>query len=130
MGKSKKRSRLSHQRSGRAQSTSSCRRFLLRSTGIIVAGILAGFGLYRFTRASSQPGQEQSFDPKDLTKLPRYETRQTLYPNLFMGTVAAAYAVAKQTPALLDQLYCYCQCKENHGHKSLLTCYVGRHASV
>jgi hypothetical protein len=102
----------------------------LRSTGIVVGGIAAGFGLYRFTRASSQPAQEKSFAPEDLAKLPRYETRPTLSSFSFTGTVAAAYAVAKQTPALLDQLYCYCRCKENHGHKSLLSCYVGRHASM
>jgi hypothetical protein len=29
---------------------------------------------------------------------------------------------------LLDSLYCYCNCKKNFGHKSLLSCYVDTHA--
>jgi len=130
VGKSKKRSRHSPKRSGRAQPNSSRRGFLWRSTGIVVAGIAAGFGVYRFTRAASQPGQEKPFAAADLATLPRHEKQQTLSPTLFSGSVAAAYAVARQIPALLDQLYCYCRCRENHGHKSLLSCYVGRHAST
>jgi hypothetical protein len=58
------------------------------------------------------------------------ETRPTLSPALFVGRVAAAYRIAKEIPEVLDQLYCYCRCAENFGHKSLLSCYVDRHAST
>lgn len=63
------------------------------------------------------------------------ETRQTLDPSLFAGVksgpydVREAYQAAKDIPEVLDELYCYCRCRENFGHRSLLTCYVDRHAS-
>jgi hypothetical protein len=56
------------------------------------------------------------------------ETRGTLSPAYFVGPAAKAYRVAKEIPEVLDSLHCYCECKKNFGHKSLLTCYVDRHA--
>jgi hypothetical protein len=56
------------------------------------------------------------------------ETRGTLSPAHFVGPAAKAYRVAKEIPEILDSLHCYCECKKNFGHKSLLTCYVDRHA--
>lgn len=106
------------------------RKFVFGSTGMVAAGLVAGFGLYRFTRVSSPTRPEKPFGPADLVTLPRHERRQTLSPSLFTGRVAAAYAVAREIPALLDQLYCYCRCKETVGHKTLLSCYVGSHAAT
>jgi hypothetical protein len=40
-----------------------------------------------------------------------------------------AYANAREFPAVFDGLYCYCVCKENMGHRSLLTCYESEHAA-
>ena len=40
-----------------------------------------------------------------------------------------AYAAARRAPALLDGLYCYCHCKENIGHRSLLTCFESEHGA-
>jgi hypothetical protein len=40
-----------------------------------------------------------------------------------------AYEGAREFPAVFDGLYCYCQCKENMGHRSLLTCYQSEHAA-
>ncbi|MBI1987013.1 MAG: hypothetical protein HYS70_01520 [Nitrospinae bacterium] len=57
------------------------------------------------------------------------ETRPTLSPTHFAGKIAQAYQVAQEIPQVLDQLYCYCQCQETFGHKSLLTCYVDNHAA-
>lgn len=56
------------------------------------------------------------------------ETRETLSPALFYGATADAYRIAKEIPEVLDSLHCYCECKKNFGHKSLLTCYVDEHA--
>jgi len=58
------------------------------------------------------------------------ETKPTLSPVLFVGRVAEAYKGAGKIPEVLDQLYCYCRCAENFGHKSLLSCYADRHAST
>lgn len=57
------------------------------------------------------------------------ETRETLSPAYFTGRVARAYAAAKAIPEILDSLHCYCECKRDHGHKSLLTCHVDLHSA-
>jgi hypothetical protein len=40
-----------------------------------------------------------------------------------------AYTAARTMPEVFDGLYCYCHCKEDMGHKSLLTCYESEHAA-
>ena len=58
------------------------------------------------------------------------ETRPTLSPEMFSGRVRRAYKIAREIPEVLDRLYCYCRCRENFGHKNLLSCYVDNHAST
>ena len=64
-------------------------------------------------------------DPENLRA---WDTRQTMSPLHFTYFVSQAYRAAREIPEILDSLYCYCECKKNHGHKSLLTCYMDRHA--
>ena len=40
-----------------------------------------------------------------------------------------AYTAARAMPEVFDGLYCYCHCKEDMGHVSLLTCYESEHAA-
>ena len=42
-----------------------------------------------------------------------------------------AYMAAREIPAVLNQLYCWCGCKENPAtrHRSLLECHESEHAS-
>ena len=40
-----------------------------------------------------------------------------------------AYEAARTMPEVFDGLYCYCHCKEDMGHVSLLTCYESEHAA-
>ncbi len=40
-----------------------------------------------------------------------------------------AYAAAAQVPQVLDGLYCYCECKRNFNHRSLLTCFESVHGA-
>ena len=61
---------------------------------------------------------------------PRRETRPTLDPAGFTGKAALAYQVAREIPAVLDQLQCYCACRSQYGHVSLLSCYVDGHGST
>jgi len=42
---------------------------------------------------------------------------------------AEAYAAARNGPAVLDGLYCHCHCRENAGHRSLLTCFESDHGA-
>jgi hypothetical protein len=62
-------------------------------------------------------------------RVPGGEHRPTLDPALFSGSVARAYQVAREIPEVLDQLYCHCNCIENAGHFSNLSCFVDRHAA-
>ncbi|MBW2307868.1 MAG: hypothetical protein JRG73_13160 [Deltaproteobacteria bacterium] len=57
------------------------------------------------------------------------ETRNVLSSDWFTGRISRAYRVADAIPHVLDQLYCWCKCKENFGHISLLTCFTTRHAA-
>jgi hypothetical protein len=65
--------------------------------------------------------------------LRRGERRATLEPSLFQEErVRKAYQAAKEIPWVLDSIYCYCQCEESPAfrHKSLLSCYVDKHAAM
>ena len=43
--------------------------------------------------------------------------------------VRAAYEAAKQYAHVLEEIYCYCRCKENIGHRALIECFESDHAS-
>jgi hypothetical protein len=53
----------------------------------------------------------------------------TLAPERFIGKTREAYKVARQIPATLAQLPCYCECDRGYGHKSLHSCFEDEHAS-
>ncbi len=107
------------------------RQMLLWSGGAFLT--LAGLGGY-FLSSLGIGSEEQSVTVNrplvDYIHYQLKEQRPTLSPRFFRGKAAEAYQVAQEIPKVLDQLYCYCRCKENFGHKSLLTCYVDKHASL
>jgi hypothetical protein len=43
--------------------------------------------------------------------------------------VRAAYVAAKEYAHVLEEIYCYCRCKENIGHRALVECFETDHAS-
>jgi hypothetical protein len=53
----------------------------------------------------------------------------TLAADQFIGKARAAYKAAKEIPATLAQLPCYCNCDRGYGHKSLHSCFEDDHAS-
>lgn len=53
----------------------------------------------------------------------------TLPPEMFTGTVRAAYAVAREIPETLAEVPCYCHCDRSIGHKSLHTCFTDEHGA-
>ena len=57
------------------------------------------------------------------------EPRPLMSDAVFIGRVAEAYRIAAEIPKVIDSLFCYCYCKKNHQHKTLLTCYTSRHGS-
>lgn len=65
------------------------------------------------------------------TALPKTPLPPTLNPHQFTDPrVQAAYAMAAQIRGVLYQQPCYCGCNTEVGHKSLLDCYAGDHASI
>ncbi len=40
-----------------------------------------------------------------------------------------AYIAARTVPAVIDGLYCHCNCSRTFGHRSLLTCFESNHAA-
>lgn len=57
------------------------------------------------------------------------ETRPVISSAFFTGRVSEAYRIAAEIPKVIDSLFCYCYCKKNHQHKTLLTCYTNKHGS-
>jgi len=43
--------------------------------------------------------------------------------------VVKTYRAARDIPAVLDGIYCNCHCKEELGHRSLLTCFQSQHGA-
>jgi hypothetical protein len=43
--------------------------------------------------------------------------------------IRRAYAAAKQYAHVLEQIYCYCRCKENIGHRALVECFESDHGA-
>ena len=43
--------------------------------------------------------------------------------------VRLAYDAAKKYAHVLEQIYCYCHCKKNIGHRALIECFETEHAS-
>lgn len=40
-----------------------------------------------------------------------------------------AYAVAREAAVVLDGIYCFCQCHETIGHRSLYQCFQSQHGA-
>lgn len=43
--------------------------------------------------------------------------------------VRDAYIAAKKYARVLEEMYCYCRCRENIGHRALVECFETEHAS-
>ena len=62
------------------------------------------------------------------------ERRATLDPALFAKAepeVKVGYETARNYPATIDRLHCFCECAESpmFHHKTLLTCFTDMHAT-
>jgi len=100
------------------------RRHVVCTLGIAVLGTLGGGLAWRAARpAAPEPNTTAIADR------PLLERRPTLEPAAFTGKARRAYEVARQMPAVLDQLKCYCRC-DPYGHRTLLSCYTDAHAST
>jgi hypothetical protein len=97
---------------------------------LLAGGVLVLAGAYYLYQGEKQPAPSVQLAEFNKENINLREKRPTLSPQQFTGRVRDAYAVARTIPEVLDKLYCYCRCRENFGHKSLLSCYVDTHAST
>jgi hypothetical protein len=126
MGKKTKRKKKSRKKQVPSKSARSKKLPII----IFVVALVAAGGYFFYDRSNRIGAVNISGEtPLDIEALKGGETRATLSPVLFVGRVAKAYHLAKKNRELLDSMYCYCNCKKNIGHKSLLSCYVDRHAA-
>ena len=97
---------------------------------MIAGGILVLAGAYFLYQGKKPPTPSPQLTELKKGNINLQENRPTLSPAMFSGKVRKAYEIAREIPEVLDQLYCYCRCRENFGHKNLLSCYVDTHAST
>jgi len=64
-----------------------------------------------------------------LPAVPRLQRPPTLDPAQFSGRAGETYRVARERPALLERLPCYCGCFTQQGHQNLLDCFADLHAA-
>jgi Protein of unknown function with PCYCGC motif len=111
---------------------------LILGLGIVVAGLIrsqtapqkpavieSAAPLASHASHASQPARVPAFQTTVVAK----DLGPTLAPDKFIGKTRDAYRVAKQIPATLAQLPCYCECDRGYGHKSLHSCFEDEHAS-
>lgn len=129
MPKKKKRGARKSSRAKRRVSRPKKHRKLVLTSLLGLVALLVVGSIYYFVR---QPSKVSDPDLVRVTNAPSglLEKRPTLSPALFTGKVRRSYQIAREIPEALDQLYCYCRCKENLNHLSLLTCYTNNHAAT
>ena len=97
---------------------------------MIAGAVLVLAGAYFFYQGEKPPAPSPERTELKKENINLQENRPTLSPARFSGKVRMAYEIAREIPEVLDRLYCYCRCRENFGHKNLLSCYVDTHAST
>ncbi len=119
--RSKKASRKSHTKSKKST----------KSLPIIITVVIVIFigGYFYDKNSRDYPIAIKDVSAANIDALRGGETRPTLSPAQFFGKAARTYKIARKNPELLDSIYCYCNCKQSLGHKSLLTCFVDKHAA-
>jgi len=83
---------------------------------VILLGGVAWFSL----RNSDTTGPETGAQPAAMA---------TLSPSMFIGQTREAYQIAKDLPDVLQQLPCFCGCKEGFGHQSNYFCFTDQHGA-
>ena len=109
-------------------------RGILIAVAVIGATVLAGVLTFRAGSRDASPLEPRpaasTATVAAAVPVARREIRPTLDPAGFTGKAALAYQVAREIPEVLDQLQCYCACRSQYGHVSLLSCYVDGHGST
>ena len=100
----------------------------LQSAALVLAALLLGCD----ARSSSDSAQTPAVQapPSTQATADAAGVNKVLDPMGFADErVRLAYDAAKQYAHVLEQIYCYCHCKKNIGHRALVECYETDHAS-
>jgi hypothetical protein len=95
---------------------------------LIVVIAVGAFGVFAYTN-THEGSPTGKLTMADMAALKGGEDKPTLSPSYFRGKTAVSYSVAGAAREVLDYLYCYCNCKQSIGHKSLLSCFTDNHAA-
>jgi hypothetical protein len=101
------------------------RKNLRTASAFIMVILMVLGGVYVYTKPS---GRATASNPAQATGQ-LIENRPVLSSALFTGKTALAYKYAAEIPKVIDSQFCYCYCKKDHGHKTLLTCFTTMHGS-
>ena len=95
----------------------------------LAAALLIGCDAAKPPADSAQPSAVQAAPSTQATP-DAAGVNKVLDPEGFADPrVRASYAAAKQYAHVLEQIYCYCHCKKNIGHRALVECYESDHAA-
>ena len=131
MGKKKKKNTSKNRTTNPKQAAAQPKkRPKLSLLAMIAGGVLVLSGAYFLYQGEKPPTQSPQLTEMKKGNVNLREKNPTLSPQRFSGKVRRAYQIARTIPEVLDGLYCYCRCRENSGHKNLLSCYVDTHAST
>jgi len=103
----------------------SARKTFWTASAFIAVILMVLGGVYVYTKP---PGRATASNPAP-AKGQLIENRPVLSPALFSGKTALAYKYAAEIPKVIDSQFCYCYCKKNNNHKTLLTCFTSTHGS-
>jgi hypothetical protein len=82
-------------------------------------------------QSAAGPSSSQAEVPAYHAGPPKDALPATLDPAQFSDpSTRNSYAMAARVKKILYQQPCYCLCDRHEGHKSLLDCFVGNHASI
>jgi hypothetical protein len=112
------------QKSNKNKKSGDRKTFWTASAFIVVISLALG-GVYVYTKPA---GRATASNPAPATG-PLVENKPVLSHALFSGKTALAYKYAAEIPKVIDSQFCYCYCKKNNNHKSLLTCFTSMHGS-
>jgi hypothetical protein len=131
MAKKKKKHRPKKRTTGPKQAAPASKKWSKYPMLALIAGCaLVLTGAYYLYQGERSPTRSPQLTELKKVNIKLRENRPTLSPQRFSGNVRRAYEIARVIPEVLDRLYCYCRCRENFGHKNLLSCYVDKHAST
>jgi hypothetical protein len=117
--------RKSNKKSKSGGQKSANRKTLGTAAAFIAVILMVLGGVYVYTKPS---GRATASNPAPATGQ-LIENRPVLSSALFTGKTALAYKYAAEIPKVIDSQFCYCYCKKDHGHKTLLTCFTTMHGS-